>query len=289
MKEQLFYSVIGFSAPVISLCDTAHIKPPYVHFRRKASEYILYYIHSGELSIREDDREYLLSEGQYLLLDPACEHEGLRATTCNFTYIHFSLCGLTISTSDYENFISESPVATPIYFPKYGRLDAEDIAEDFSIVLSRLLSHVEENPVNTYLQSSQLCELLALLALQYRRRKLHAMIADSGTASYVPALKRFLEIHYSTEINSRSLEDLFHCNFDHLNRVFKKMTGNTVFATLNRIRIEKAKKYLATGFYTCNEVAVKCGFHDVYYFSRVFKKMTGMSPVAYKKSCQAGI
>lgn len=280
MNEHLFYEITGFAPPAISLCDTAHIRPPYIHFRRKAPEYILYYIHSGELAIREDDREYLLTEGQYILLDPSCEHEGLRSTTCNFTYVHFSMAGIRMTAP-------ETSASAPVIFPKCGHLDAEDLAEDFNTALSRLLSCVEEDALHSYLRDSLLCELLALLAIQYRRHRFHTLVSASGTASYVPGLKRYLAIHYGTEISSSSLEEMFHCNFDHLNRVFKKATGDTIFATLNRIRMESAKKYLATGLYTCSEVAVKCGFHDVYYFSRVFKKTVGTTPAKYRDSLRA--
>lgn len=283
----LFYTVTGFAAPRISLCDTAHIHPPYIHFRRKAPEYILYYIHSGELAIREDDREYLLAEGHYILLDPSCEHEGLRSTTCNFTYVHFSMDGIRMIGSG--NGSSEASTPAPVCFPKYGHLNTEDLAEDFNAALSRLLSCAEDDPLLSFLRGSLLCELLSLLAMQYRRHRLHALATATGTASYVPALKRYLAVHYGTEISSSSLEEMFHCNFDHLNRVFKKTTGDTIFATLNRIRIENAKKYLATGLYTCSEVAVKCGFHDVYYFSKVFKKLTGNSPAKYKGACPSGL
>lgn len=292
MNKDLCYTISGFAAPRISLCDTAHIRPPYIHFRRKAPEYILYYIHSGELAIREDDREYLLTGGHYILLDPSCEHEGLRSTACDFTYVHFSMDGIRM-TGSFESTARESAFseasAAPVCFPKYGHLDAEDLAEDFNTGLSRLLSCTEGDPLQSYLRGSLLCELLALLAMQYRRHRLHALTTATGTASYVPSLKRYLTIHYGTEISSSSLEKMFHCNFDHLNRVFKKATGDTVFATLNRIRIESAKKYLATGLYTCSEVAVKCGFHDVYYFSKVFKKLSGSSPAKYKASCPSGL
>ena len=70
MNNDIFYTITARSLPAISLCDTANIKPPYIHFKRQAQEYIFYYIHSGELHIREDRREYLLSEGDYILLDP---------------------------------------------------------------------------------------------------------------------------------------------------------------------------------------------------------------------------
>ncbi len=64
------------------------------------------------------------------------------------------------------------------------------------------------------------------------------------------------------------------------------MTGQTIFVYLNNLRIEKAKQLLSTGFYTTNDIATRTGFHDVYYFSKVFKKFTGTTPGKYVKSKQ---
>ena len=46
---------------------------------------------------------------------------------------------------------------------------------------------------------------------------------------------------------------------------------------------EYAKEYLNSGYYTVTEIAEKCGFDDVSYFVRFFKKQTGLTPGAYKK------
>lgn len=275
MSDEIFYNLTLGVMPSISLCDIADVKPPYVHFRRKPQEYILYFILSGELNIREDNREYLLTQGDYILLDPECEHEGLRSTACRFAYVHFITDGISRCNVSGQ----------PPLFPKSGRLDIKELSEEFSLTLYRLLDCTHDDLYGAYLMSSLLCELLGMLAVCHRRRISHAIAEDSRVSGYVLGLKHFLNRNYSSDISSKSLEEIYHCNFDYLNRVFKQETGDTIFSTLNRIRIQNAKKYLATGLYTCSEAAARCGFHDVYYFSRVFKKYTGMSPATYKADC----
>ena len=68
-------------------------------------------------------------------------------------------------------------------------------------------------------------------------------------------------------------------NFD---RRFVKATGNTPLEYAQRVKIERAKKALETSRKTINEVMYEVGYCDIKAFREVFKKITGMSPVAYK-------
>lgn len=72
---------------------------------------------------------------------------------------------------------------------------------------------------------------------------------------------------------------------DHLRRRFKKETGMTPSAYLTQLRVEHAQRLLALsdrGGYTIKQIGLMSGFHDPYYFSRVFKKVTGVSPNEYQ-------
>lgn len=75
---------------------------------------------------------------------------------------------------------------------------------------------------------------------------------------------------------------------DYVRRIFNQKTGFTPKAYLNNLRIKKAKELLLDkkAKYNVKQTAIACGFNDQYYFSRMFKRATGISPDRYKRQIQ---
>jgi AraC-like DNA-binding protein len=69
---------------------------------------------------------------------------------------------------------------------------------------------------------------------------------------------------------------------NHLSFEFSRETGETFTQYLSRIRIEEAKRLLATTGLMVYEVGERVGYPNVEHFSRVFKKLVGVSPVRFK-------
>jgi two-component system response regulator YesN len=69
---------------------------------------------------------------------------------------------------------------------------------------------------------------------------------------------------------------------NHLSFEFSRETGETFTQYLSRIRIEEARRLLATTALMVYEVGERVGYPNVEHFSRVFKKMVGVSPVRFK-------
>lgn len=74
------------------------------------------------------------------------------------------------------------------------------------------------------------------------------------------------------------------CGLKHtqFNSIFKKVYAVTPVQLVSEMRIDYAKELLVTSHYTMAEIAELCGFDNQYYFSSVFKKVTGFSPSKYK-------
>jgi len=71
---------------------------------------------------------------------------------------------------------------------------------------------------------------------------------------------------------------------EHLARIFRKVTGQTVFDYLRTIRLETAKTLLINSSKTLTEIAAETGFGSLSLFSRNFSKYIGQSPSAYRQA-----
>jgi len=69
----------------------------------------------------------------------------------------------------------------------------------------------------------------------------------------------------------------------HLSKIFKEESSKTIFEYLTYLRIEKAKTLLKDIKLNMTDVGLQCGFTDLNYFSRIFKKINGHSPSEYRR------
>ncbi|MBR2311239.1 MAG: AraC family transcriptional regulator [Oscillospiraceae bacterium] len=98
---------------------------------------------------------------------------------------------------------------------------------------------------------------------------------------YVEKAVAFMENHFSSPITCDDIAGAAGISASHLRLLFKKRYDISLTQKLNQIRVQRAKELLSSGIFTLAEVANACGFQNEYYFSRVFKQYTGISPGKY--------
>lgn len=99
---------------------------------------------------------------------------------------------------------------------------------------------------------------------------------------------RFLHEHYADAITLEGLAERFDCSPRQLSRLFKNRTGSSLIDYLIGLRMNKAKQLLIHTEATMQEIASDIGYPDGYYFSRMFKRAIGLSPIEFKTQARQG-
>jgi len=99
----------------------------------------------------------------------------------------------------------------------------------------------------------------------------------------VKKAQEFIEKNFSEKITVDELAEMLVVSRRSLERRFKDATGNTIVEYIQRVKIEAAKKDFESNKKNINEVMYQVGYTDPKGFRSVFKKVTGLSPVAYRK------
>ncbi len=99
----------------------------------------------------------------------------------------------------------------------------------------------------------------------------------------VKKAQAFIEQNFQEKITVDQLASMLALGRRNMERRFKKATANTVVEYIQRVKIEAAKKELETSRKNINEVMYDVGYSDTKAFRTTFKKITGLSPIDYKK------
>jgi YesN/AraC family two-component response regulator len=92
----------------------------------------------------------------------------------------------------------------------------------------------------------------------------------------------YISQNFSEDITLATVADHLHVNTSYLSTLFRQVTGMTFKEHLNRVRIEEAARLLSNTDYPVMEIAIACGYKDQSYFTKVFKKLTGLTPKQYR-------
>ncbi|MFJ8063533.1 bifunctional transcriptional activator/DNA repair enzyme AdaA [Psychrobacillus sp. NPDC096426] len=100
---------------------------------------------------------------------------------------------------------------------------------------------------------------------------------------WVTQIKEYIDDHYTESLTLHTLADLCHGSPYHLQRTFKKVLGKSPIEYMQQTRISKAKEYLVTTDKSLFEIGAAIGMSNIPYFITLFKKVTGMTPIQYRK------
>ena len=108
-------------------------------------------------------------------------------------------------------------------------------------------------------------------------------LEDSPASSFiVHNAIEYIKEHYADKLRLSDVADEIYVSQWHLSKLINKHTGSNFSEILNSIRIEKAKQLLKDPALKIYDIAEQVGFSDLTHFSRVFKKLEGISANEYR-------
>ncbi len=106
--------------------------------------------------------------------------------------------------------------------------------------------------------------------------------AGERSTMIVMEAKKYIDCHYMNDISIEILAEHFNISTNHFNRIFKQIYDIACKDYLITVRVEAAKRYLSSPSLTVREVGSMVGYPDPNYFTKVFRKRTGMTPTEYR-------
>ena len=106
---------------------------------------------------------------------------------------------------------------------------------------------------------------------------------EEADGSAVEDAIAYVDAHYQEAITLEMLSDRFHISLSYLCRQFKLNRNRTFTEYMTQKRVSRACQLLRKTRLPVSEIGGQVGYEDYFYFSRVFKKLVGVSPSAYRK------
>lgn len=275
--------------------------PPRLHYCRYITEYVLYVVVKGNLNLNVNSRTIHLVAGDIYLFKRGDYQEPLESSFCEYYYIHFlsdQISETELEMLEYVNLHNQKLhqcMQTDSFSPKCydylnilirqsNHISSADTLDNITNILQNNIMTTEyKTPEKRFYLSTAVASIL--LKLEYLDVNPSNTVEQSLEKQIDIARKisSYIEHHYTEPISSEDIEHEFLLTFDYANRVFKKVMGCTIIKYRNAVRIQYAKAKMRATNMAIKEIALDIGFENIYYFSRTFKMVEGLSPSEYKR------
>ena len=125
----------------------------------------------------------------------------------------------------------------------------------------------------------------------YEKRMIEISILNKSDISPISfktketEIKEYLKSHFSDpDLSLNGIAETFYVSSSTMAKLIKERTSQNFSDYINELRITMAKKLLTETSLTINEISESVGYSSQHYFSRIFKKYVGVSPIAYRVS-----
>lgn len=262
----------------------SHEKECMLHGHLDFSELVIVLTGSAE-HIVENDR-YTVRQGDVFVLDRYTHHMYLEAENfqiCNIMfrpeYMFRGLEFIRRNVGFQALFVLEPYYAKNHQFSSRLRLSGEQFGQIRAMIEGMMAEQIHRQEgwqTLIYARFIELCATLSRLYQTCKRESDPALIRLAAAAAYI-------EENFCGDITVARLARISGYSERQFGRLFKAAYETTPNQYITRLRVEKGQKLLRESGLPMGEIAWRCGFADQNYFSRTFRKATGLTPSRYRE------
>lgn len=267
--------------PYLQEVGTLRAIQPHVSAREKLQSYLFFLVTDGAGVLEYGGNCYELHAGDCVFIDcrggyaqQASNHRdasGSYDALWSLSWLHFDGASMKEIYDKYRERGGKAVFHCTAPKRYHALVDAV-----FQIVSSD--SHVRDMQV-----AEKLVTLLTYLmedAWTQEGAKLHS----APKRQLMREIKEYVDANYGEKLSLESLATTFFINKEYLSHVFKEAYGCTVNGYIAQVRVSRAKNLLRFSEESIEQIGAQVGVTDANYFSRMFKKIEGVSPSQYRAS-----
>lgn len=237
------------------------------------------YVKNGAISVTVEERKYVLNRGDIIFIEPEKIHTvSPFILPLEYDAAVFSPSALSLNS---EHFFGRD-IIMPII---NGDSEFSGIIDGSFNDYDKLKAYAETVFNKDSSKTAVFASLVGIISNLYDNGYIKKSSGQiSKYSADIKKCLKYINNNYSRKIKLSELSDLIHVSENYFCGYFKKFTGITPFEQINETRVKKAAALLSDSDLTVSEVAVKCGFENLSYFTRKFKSIVGCTPIDYRKA-----
>ena len=274
-SRRIIYTPSSFAkASLLYLQETGHLKAqkPHTSRRQDLVSYLFFIVMSGSGSLSYEGHTTELHPGDCVFLD--CTRPYSHTTSRDLWELEWAhFCGPSMS-GIYEKYRERG--GQSVFHPKAPEPYTDCLNALYEIADSD--DHIRDMKINEKLSS-----LLSLIMEESWHPEKTGRPAAADRTRRLSEVKAYLDEHYKETVVLEDLAKNFGFNKFYLTRIFREQYGMTIGNYVLLARIGRAKQLLRFSDMTMETISAEIGMHDASYFSRIFRKVEGISPGEYRK------
>ncbi len=238
-------------------------------------EYEIYYMNSGSRLYFIHDRTYRIKEGDLVLIRPHELHKTID-TGNPHSRLLMSFKADYIKGSQAQHLLDACFSQSSVYTFDYAN------RQHIEFMLNELLTAAKEDSNFKNMKIKAFFTIFLIKLAEYIHVNMHNTedIAEDEKTSEIIS---YLKDHYRDKLSLDQLAETFFISRYYMTRLFKKNTGFTIFEYIQSLRIIEAQHLLTTTMMKVSDISNSVGFANSTSLGKVFKSVTGVSPLAYRK------